>query len=240
MKESFIAKVTEVAAKKRANPYWEMILAVAGDERAIENIYKGLSVEELSIGSQSEFSIAPSVIEERIIALTAIRPQFLRELRSSLETVDSTENFLEYARVALRRSLFPILVDPKLEEWSWEEESVKRHWYCYELAQRPMRAHRVTTDELISVTELGGGILYALRGQDADLSGIDYNYWLDNIGAISPYVLTFIIGFSLRGKVTIDEWREAYLPLLTPDRDPRELIPAIYKLLKPEWNVALS
>ena len=233
----FILSVFNKARKNDLAGYWELILAAINDSTAVRNIARGVSATELCKGAMSELAISPTVVEMRIEALSVCNIELLRVIRDELKDIDKDNPFLHVAKCSLEKIFSPKKVDFDKEPWHWSNHLTALPPDGFLLSQRPMHETKLTTDDLITATSNGGGILRALRYQNVSFENIDYSHWLNTISSIDPWVLALVIEISRKSGIPIKEWRVRYINYFKVITEPCAAIPSIYTLISPDWVV---
>jgi hypothetical protein len=202
---------------------------------------EGLALPELKLASEK--TVAPSVIRDRVEALSVSRADLVADLLTDLEGVPVDERERRPFLFAAWSMCQAVSVRPEVDEtaadWSWDEGLDMSIFALHALERRPLRDRSLGVRHLEAALARGGGLLRAARFQDVSIEAEVFDPWVDKIAYLAPWIVSMLVELSRKTSFDQQRWREAYLPILQRTEDPEDVIPAVYSLLNHHWWVPL-
>ena len=238
---SFALAVRDIAAGKRRNAGWEAIGVASGDPQALGRARAGLAVAELGRGALSDLSIAPSVVEARIEALSVFDRRFPGELLTELSAADGDhrENpFLSRARDVAKAAVRPLpTVNHAFPSWSWDDHVGATAWDARPLASRPMDFRQFDAKDIQRAAASGGGIFVALRTQATQFDPGCFEPLGTTLRTYDAWAMALVVELSRKSTFDQGAWEEPVLSLLRETDDASVAIPFVYPVLNRQWSL---
>src|SRR5579871_1910903 len=122
--DDFLSVICGKSREHRFTGAWELVGTAAGVPEAVLKTQLGLDPFELSKGAMSEKAVGPSVVAQRVEALSVCDRRLVDDLFGRLgemprEVIEDNE-CIRYAYESARAFLFPASLDEGAPEWSWE------------------------------------------------------------------------------------------------------------------------
>jgi len=240
----FLLGQLKKACSQRTNGSWELLATAAGNPHSLSKTLQGLALDELKLEFMSTVTFSPSIVEERVEALSVSRPDLLRHLLAEWEVEVcqnqlASENVFITRAISTARTLFTVdQVDPNAEPWLWNEHlNVFSPNASRSLAHRPIINQVITLEDIKNAIPHGGGVIRALRGQNIQLEESIFTHYAQLMNSTSSYILSLLIELSRQTSFNTDIWIEHCLDFLPKTSDPYNLTPMTYSLLNPSWYV---
>ena len=221
---------------------WELLSTAAGHEPSVKKTLSGLVT--LDLLHCTPITVAPSVVRERVLALSVSHPAALGQL------FDEWQDLYNQGRIA--RDDYWLLaawqeakecftqeneLDLTAQPWSWYEEFTLFSQKGRLLTRRPLKEKYLTYQDIQAAISQGKGILRALRTQEVKIEEATFFHYSNQIESLDPYILAFLIEFSRKNNFDQNIWIKRFLERIPHEKEPLNLTPSVYCLLNSTWCV---
>ncbi|MDJ0840037.1 MAG: hypothetical protein QNK37_26230 [Acidobacteriota bacterium] len=217
--------------------HWRLPAIAAGLPEAVEKGLEAVAPQELAKAVRSEVTLGPSKVYEHTLALTVSVPDAVMKIYQEVKDLKDVNPWYEYFIYVAERYFFRPVVDDTAEPWRWYDflESNPFDKGCMDL--RPIENATLTLADLMKAMEIDPYLLRGLQYQDIHIEASVFDYFLDKLTDIDPYVAALMVELSRRSGFDQNLWIDPVSELYRQAAHADEVIPLIYAVLNRKWSV---